>query len=112
MITPVAARYVPANTNSFSPLMVRRSASATILRLVCDTAAHRAEARAADGVALSTYARDNVAREDLAESLGPYLALRFRRDRLDGATSAQIEATIPNRMQYFDCVGLTLAPLR
>ncbi len=76
------------------------------------TAPRWAEARAADGVALSTYARDNVAREDLAESLGPYLALRFRRDRLDGATAAQIEATIPNRMQYFDCVGLTLAPLR
>jgi hypothetical protein len=74
---------------------------------------HRDEARwleavAADGVAISTYARDFPQREDLAESVGPYLAYRLRPDRLSATDIQKIEETMPNRIQYFDCQAWTM----
>lgn len=75
------------------------------------TAARWQEAQRADGVAISTYARDFPAREDVAETLGPYLAVRFFRDRLPAATVARIEQSIPNRITYFDCLGLGTDPV-
>jgi hypothetical protein len=76
------------------------------------TTARWQEAQRADGVALSTYARDNPQREDLAETLGPYLALRFWRDRIPAATAAAIQRAIPNRITYLDCLGLSADPPR
>lgn len=70
------------------------------------------EAGTTDGVAISTYARDNPEREDLAESLGPYLAARFRPERVDQATIQAIEETIPNRIRYFDCLNLSMQILQ
>ena len=64
-------------------------------------------AQQADGNFISIYARDNPEREDVAESIGPWLAVRFFRDRIDSTLAEQIEATIPNRLRYFDCAGLT-----
>tara|TARA_Y100000994_G_scaffold223031_1_gene203666 strand:- start:259 stop:900 length:642 start_codon:yes stop_codon:yes gene_type:complete len=64
-------------------------------------------AQQADGNFLSIYARDYPEQEDVAESIGPWLAVRFFRDRIDSTLAEQIEATIPNRLHYFDCVGLT-----
>lgn len=69
------------------------------------------EAQRADGVALSTYGRDFPEREDVAETLGPYLAVRFWSDRLPAATVALIQQSIPNRITYFDCLGLSVAPV-
>ena len=76
------------------------------------TTARWQEAQRADGVALSTYARDNPQREDLAETLGPYLALRFWSDRIPAATAAAIQRAIPNRITYLDCLGLSADPPR
>ncbi len=75
------------------------------------TTARWQEAQAADGVAISTYARDNPAREDVAETLVPYLAQRFFADRLPADDLATIRATIPNRIIYLDCLALTAAPV-
>lgn len=63
-------------------------------------------AQAADGEFISTYARDNPAREDVAESLLPYYALRYRRDRISTVNADLFAATIPNRIAYFDRLGL------
>ncbi len=46
------------------------------------------------------------------ETMVPYLAQRFRADRLPAATVAAIQATIPNRLRYLDELGVTMAPLR
>jgi len=70
------------------------------------------EARNADGVAISTYARDNPTTEDVSESLGPYLAVRFGADRVPVATLDTIRAAMPNRIKYLDCLGLTPDILR
>lgn len=69
-------------------------------------------AQRADGTFLSTYGRDNPTREDIAETIGPWLAVRFFRDRIDPALAVQIETTIPNRLRYFDCQGFTPEILR
>lgn len=65
------------------------------------------EAQRADGTFLSTYARDNPGREDIAESIGPWLAVRFFRERIDADLATLIETTIPNRLRYLDCAGLS-----
>lgn len=70
------------------------------------------EAVAADGVAISTYARDFPDREDLAESVGPYLAYRWRPDRFSAAELEVIASTMPNRIQYFDCQAWDTEPLQ
>jgi hypothetical protein len=69
------------------------------------------EAQRADGVAISTYARDNPTREDVAETLSVWFAVRFRGTRLSTAEVQRITESVPSRLRYFDCLGLTDAPL-
>ncbi len=57
---------------------------------------------------ISTYARDFRSREDVAESFLPWLALRYRRDRIPDLLARTIEQTIPNRLAYFDQQGLDI----
>jgi hypothetical protein len=68
-------------------------------------------AQSADAEFISAYARDNPTREDVAESLVPWLGLRCARSALHGTDAATIEATIPARLSYFDALALDLAPL-
>ena len=64
-----------------------------------------------DKPSLSTYARDYPQREDIAESLGPYLAYRYRAGRLSLELINVVETTIPNRVLYFDCMDFSIDPL-
>ncbi|MFT3928593.1 MAG: hypothetical protein QM778_39050 [Myxococcales bacterium] len=75
-------------------------------------AANWRAAQTADGVAISPYAQENPTREDLAETMGPYLAIRFRRQRLKVGVVEKFEANLPNRMKYLDCLGLTMDTLK
>ena len=68
-------------------------------------------AQANDPDFISTYARDNPDREDVAESFLPWLALRYARDRISNDLANTISATIPNRIAYFDGRGFNMAPL-
>lgn len=68
-------------------------------------------AQQADGEFISTYARDNPTREDIAESFLPYLAIRHRADRISMSLYDTIVDTIPNRIAYFDSLGLNLSPI-
>jgi len=68
-------------------------------------------AQSADPTFISTYARDNPNREDIAESFLPYLAIRLRADRITADLKARIEETIPNRISYFDNLNLDLRPV-
>jgi len=55
-----------------------------------------------DGVFISTYAEEHPNREDIAESFLPYLAIRYRSNRISQSTYNTIVQTIPNRIKYFD----------
>lgn len=69
-------------------------------------------AQSRDGTFISTYARDNPTREDVAESFLPYLAVRYRPSRITQALANTIQQTIPNRIAYFDALGLVMAPIQ
>jgi hypothetical protein len=80
-------------------------------------AAHAASAgwvaaQAADNHFISTYARDNPAREDIAESVVVWLAVRFRSARISASLANTIAQTIPNRLTYFDALLLQMAPIQ
>ena len=67
-------------------------------------------AQQADGVFVSEYARDYPDREDVAESIVAYFAVRYRPERLSEADRAAILAAIPNRLAYFDRQGFDMSP--
>ena len=60
------------------------------------------DAQQADGGFISDYARDNPDREDVAESILPYFAVRLVPGRLPPADHDAIEKAIPARLRYFD----------
>jgi hypothetical protein len=80
-------------------------------------AAHAASAgwlsaQAKDVNFISTYARDNPTREDVAESVLPWLAVRYRASRISPAQITKIQRAIPNRLAYFDSLNLVVLPVR
>ena len=70
------------------------------------------KAQNADGKFISNYARDYPVREDIAESFLPYLAVKFRSDRISAELKNIIETTIPGRIEYFDNQALDLTPIK
>jgi hypothetical protein len=68
-------------------------------------------AQAADPDFISTYAQNNPTREDIAESFLPYLAVRYRAERISTSLADTITATIPNRIAYFDDQGFNMFPI-
>jgi hypothetical protein len=69
-------------------------------------------AQRADGTYISTYARDYPTREDLAETFLPYLAVRYRSDRIPARMAALILETIPNRIAYLDAQSFDMHPIQ
>ena len=55
-----------------------------------------------DGKFISRYAKDNPTREDVSESSTSWFAVRKRKDRQTEDLVNTTEATIPNRLDYFD----------
>jgi hypothetical protein len=68
-------------------------------------------AQAADCRFISSYARDFPAREDIAESFLPYLAVRYRSTQISQALADTINATIPHRIAYFDDQAFDMYPI-
>jgi hypothetical protein len=60
------------------------------------------EAQQQDGQFISKYAQENPYREDIAESLIPYFAVRMRPERITAEQRAKIEQTIPARIKFLD----------
>lgn len=65
-------------------------------------------AQALDRGFVSPYAKQNPGREDLAETLTLYLALRHRPTSLTPKQRATLSALAPNRIAFFDALGLTM----
>ena len=86
-------------------------ASHTSLDAIHATAPKWLTAQVADGNFISTYARDNPVREDIAESFLPYLAYRVRPGRITQALADTFVETMPNRIRYFDDQAFDLRPV-
>lgn len=69
-------------------------------------------AQLADPNFISDYARDNPTSEDIAESFLPYLAVRYRSDRISQSLADTITNTIPNRIAYFDHQNFDMFPIQ
>jgi FlgD Ig-like domain len=68
-------------------------------------------AQASDPESISTYARDNPTREDVAESILPYYAVRYRSDRISLADYNKMTQAIPARLAYFDAIAMDWYPM-
>ena len=77
--------------------------------VVDDPAWHAAQQ--ADGGFISDYARDNPDREDVAESILPYFAVRFRPGRLPPRAASGHRRGDPRAARVLRCPGLRLEPL-
>ena len=86
-------------------------ASHTSLDAIHSTSQGWLDAQKADSNFISTYARDNPTREDVAETFLLYLALRYRSERISEDLRQTIENTIPNRIQYLDNQTFNLYPI-
>ena len=69
-------------------------------------------AQAADDTFISTYARDFPTREDVAETFVPYLAIRYRSERISQSLATIILQAIPNRIAYLDSLALNMYPIQ
>ena len=63
-----------------------------------------------DNEFISTYARDNPTREDIAESFLTWLMVRYREAEISAVDFNNITQTIPNRLSYFDSQNFNLYP--
>lgn len=68
-------------------------------------------AQSSDPDFISTYARDNPTREDIAESFLTYLAVKYRSGRISSVLKNTILQTIPSRIAYFDQQQLNVYPI-
>ena len=69
------------------------------------------EAQSKDCDFISSYAKDNPMREDIAESYLPYFAIRYRPERISQFLKRKIENAIPNRIEYFDEQSIDMYPI-
>jgi hypothetical protein len=69
------------------------------------------DAQSADGVFISSYARDFPIREDIAESFLLYMAIRYRSGRITTVLKDMILLTMPNRIAYFDSQSIDVYPI-
>lgn len=67
-------------------------------------------AQAQDVNFISTYARDNPIREDVAESFITWLMVRYKASKISTTNFNRITQAIPNRLSYFDNVKFNLYP--
>ena len=68
-------------------------------------------AQEADDIFISDYSQDFPIREDIAESFLPYLAIRYRSDRISATLANTILETMPNRIDYFDNQSFDMYPI-
>ena len=69
------------------------------------------KAQKQDGNFISTYAKENPEREDLAESFLLWLALRFKLSKVSIENQKIINKTIPSRLKYFDSKKFIISPI-
>lgn len=69
------------------------------------------DAQQRDGDFISTYARENPTREDVAESFLMWLALRHRPGAITRQLADTIQARMPNRLRYFDAQAFSVSPM-
>ena len=68
-------------------------------------------AQKADKKFISKYAKDNPEREDVAETVLWWIAVRYKADKISKSNYNKILKAIPNRLKYLDEMNFDLYPL-
>lgn len=68
-------------------------------------------AQESDNRFISQYAEDNPLREDIAETMVPYIALRYQSHGITDFLAATIAQAVPARIEYLDAQGFDMYPL-
>jgi hypothetical protein len=68
-------------------------------------------AQKADAAFISTYARDNPTREDVAETFLLWLAVRHRPERIEAKLIDQVNQTVSHRLRYIDGQKPEISPV-
>ena len=90
--------YVPGGPGNYVEEVLLHEAAHTSLDATHEEAPGWVTAQETDPVFISTYAEEHPDREDVAESFGPYLMVRYRPERTTDAMVNTINAAIPNRI--------------
>ena len=69
------------------------------------------KAKRKDKEYISRYARRHPEREDVAESILTWIAVRYRLERISNKDAEIILKTIPNRLKFFDQQNYDMYPL-
>ena len=69
------------------------------------------KAAKADGKFISLYAKENPKREDVAETINWWIAVRCKKDRISETNYNKILKSIPNRIKYLDEQKYDMYPL-
>ena len=69
------------------------------------------EAKSKDKEHISDYAKKFPRREDVAESILTWIAVRYRSDRISKENNELVLNTIPNRLKFFDEQNFDVYPL-
>jgi hypothetical protein len=93
------------------PETLLHEASHTSLDPVHAAAAGWISAQQKDVEFISTYARDNPTREDVAESFLPIMAALYKQDRISTTMRQTVERTVPNRIEYFKAQNFDYSPV-
>ena len=64
-----------------------------------------------DNKYVTPYARKNPFREDIAETINWWIAVRCKQDRISKSTYKKIVQNIPNRLKFFDNQDFDTYPL-
>ncbi len=64
-----------------------------------------------DNIYVTPYARKNPFREDIAETINWWIAVRCKKDRISKSTYKKIVQNIPNRLEFFDNQDFDTYPL-
>lgn len=68
-------------------------------------------AQASDPTFISNYARDFPSREDIAETIVPYVAVQYSADRISESLRLTIVSAIPNRIAFLNAMNLDMYPV-
>ncbi len=99
------------NQGVLEEILIHEATHAVMDTSVRDTA-DWLDAQSSDNEFISTYARDNTAAEDVAESFLPYLAVCCGQGRVSASVTNTTNATIPARLRVFDSLLLDAGPLQ
>jgi len=69
------------------------------------------EAQTQDNMFISLYASQNPDREDVAESIVPYLAVKYRNNRVSEDDYKKMAQAIPNRIKVLDQANMNFYPI-